>query len=280
LTSSRAGRSRRVARVVSAGGVLAVVACVHACVEAPPKISAIPPSGLSLRVYAFGASAQDARRAFEAIHQNNTQFTVVNQGGDGEILVGLENDSPKCVPPTALCEMKISFRVRDNKGETLHAATTTVSASSDRCSEICSKALINVAVKVVEAAAGVLKTGAASDASVETVEGGAGEMASANEAGAPAVDAGASASGASTTSGASSASGASGSGARGSKKGGAKAAEPPAKPPPAICSVGTGPRLPAEEAEKRAAQVEVLKRLNLLDQEEYDCLRKAYLARL
>ena len=234
--------------------------------EAPPKISAIPASGLSLRVYAFGASAQDARRAFEAVHQNNTQFTVVNQGGDGEVLVGLENDSPKCVPPTALCSMKISFRVRDNNGAILHAATTTVSASSDRCTEICSKALINVAVKVVEAAAGVLKGGSGPDASVDTTEGGASAETASADAG-TAVDAGASAAPVASA-------------ARGSKKPGGRAAEPPPRPVPAICSVGSGPRLPAEEAEKRAAQVEVLKRLSLLDQEEYDCLRKAYLARL
>ncbi len=37
---------------------------------------------------------------------------------------------------------------------------------------------------------------------------------------------------------------------------------------------------PAAEAEKRAAQVEILKRLSVLDQDEYDCLRKAYLSRL
>jgi hypothetical protein len=252
--------------VTAALGVLALVAGAHACIEAPPKIAAIPASGLALRVYAFGASAQDARRAFEAVHQNNTQFTVVNEGGDGDVLVGLENDSPKCVPPTALCSLKISFRVRDNKGEILHAATTTVSASSDRCTEICSKALINVAVKVVEAAAGVLKTGGVSEASVETAEGGSSaETAASLDSGAP-VDAGVSSTPAAPA-------------PRGSKKGAAKV-EPPPKPPPAICSVGNGPRLAAEEAEKRAAQVEVLKRLSIIDQEEYDCLRKAYLARL
>jgi hypothetical protein len=246
--------SSRIARAI---GLLVIVVCAHACMEAPPKIPAIPASGLSLRVYAFGASAQDARRAFEAVHQNNTQFTVVNQGGDGEIVVGLENESPKCVPPTALCEMKISYRVRDNKGEILDAGTTTVSASSDRCSAICSKALIDVAVKVVEAAAGVLKTGAVAAASVDPIDGGAsGETAVTTlTAATPATPPSA-------------------------KKAGARVPEPPAKPMPAMCSVGSGPRLPADEAEKRAAQVEVLKRLNLLDQEEYDCLRKAYLARL
>ena len=82
---------------VALGGMVLVVS-VHACVEPPPKIAAIPATGLSLRVYAFGASAQEMRRAFEAVHQNNHAFTVVNEGGDGDALVGLENDSPKCVP--------------------------------------------------------------------------------------------------------------------------------------------------------------------------------------
>ena len=54
----------------------------------------------------------------------------------------------------------------------------------------------------------------------------------------------------------------------------------PAKTTPAMCTVATGPRLPTEEAEGRAAQVEVLKRLGVLEQSEYDCLRKAYLSRL
>jgi hypothetical protein len=156
--------------------------------------------------------------------------------------------------------MKVSFRVRDNKGEILHASTTTISASSDRCSELCSKALNNVAVKVVEAAAGVLKGGGAPDASVESTEGGTAVDAGTTIDAAPAVDAAAPA-------------------PRGSKKPAAKV-EPPPKPQPAICSVASGGRLPAEEAEKRAAQVEVLKRLNIIDQDEYDCLRKAYLARL
>ncbi len=254
LNASR--RRHRSAAVAFAG--FALVVGVHACVEVPPKIAAIPASGLSLRIYAFGASAQEARRAFEAVHQNNTTFTVVNEGGDGEVLIGLENDSPKCVPPTALCSLKVSFRIRDNKGEVLHASTTSVSASSDRCSELCTKALNNVAVKVVEAAAGVLKGGGTLDASLEGGDGVSTDASTTIDA-APAVDAAVPA-------------------PRGSKKG-AKA-EPPPKPQPAICSVANGPRLPAEEAEKRAAQVEVLKRLSIIDQDEYDCLRKAYLARL
>ena len=215
---------------------------------------------MSLRVYAFGASAQDMRRAFEAVHQNNAKFNVVNEGGDGDVLVGLENDSPKCVPPTALCSLKVSYRVRDSKAEILHAATTTISASADQCSNLCAKALNNVAVKVVEAAAAVLKTGAgATDASVEA------EATPANDAGAV-IDSGAAVE--------------AGAPARGPKKPGKAEPPPPPKPQPAICSVGAGPRLPADEAERRAAQVEVLKRLNVIDQDEYDCLRKAYLARL
>ena len=154
----------------------------------------------------------------------------------------------------------MSYRVRDNKGEILHASTTTISASSDRCPDLCTKALNNVAVKVVEAAAAVLKSGSLGDASVESSEGGA------------AFDAGSS-----TDSG--SVSDASTAPPRGAKKGGKAAPEPP-KPIPAICTVGSGPHLPADEAERRAAQVEVLKRINVLDQDEYDCLRKAYLARL
>jgi hypothetical protein len=54
----------------------------------------------------------------------------------------------------------------------------------------------------------------------------------------------------------------------------------PPKAEPAICAVGHGNHLPSDEAERRAAQVEVLKRLNVLSQDEYDCLRKAYLERL
>lgn len=263
-----ASLARRVRARAATAGVIAVVAGARACMEAPPKIAAIPASGLSLRVYAFGASAQDARRAFEAVHQNNSQFKVVNEGGDGEVVIGLENDSPKCVQPTALCSLEISYRIRDNKGNVLRAATTTVSASADRCSEICSKALINVAVKVVEAAAAVIEPRMPSDASVESAEGGALAETPPSTGTATSSDAGAPAAVFLSS-------------ARAPKKLGAKPGEPPPpKAPPAMCIVGAGPRLPADEAEKRAAQVEVLKRLGILDHEEYDCLRKAYLARL
>ena len=242
--------------------ILGAGACVEGFFrEAPPKIAALPPTALAVRVYAFGASAQEARRSFEAVKQNNPTFSVVNNGGDGDLTIGLENDSPKCVPPTGLCSFKVSYRVRDNKGEILHASSTTISASSDRCSDLCAKALNNVAVKVVEAAAGVLKGGSVGDASVEATEAGL-----ASDATMTATDAGAAIDAAVAA-------------VRGGKKG-AKPPEPPAKPPPTMCVVGSGPHLPAEEAEKRAAQVEVLKRLSVLDQDEYDCLRKAYLARL
>ena len=60
----------------------------------------------------------------------------------------------------------------------------------------------------------------------------------------------------------------------------ASKAEAPPKAEPAICAIAHGPHLPSEEAEKRAAQVEALKRLEVLTQDEYDCLRKAYLDRL
>lgn len=253
-------RARRVAASVLVG--LPLVAALHACVEAPPKIPSIPLSGLSVRVYVFGASATDARHAFDAVRQNNPSFGVVNTGGDGEILVGLENVSPKCVAPTALCEFKVSYRIRDNTGEIVGAETTTINATSERCSDLCSKALNNVATKIVETAAGLLKRGALDDASVDSVEGGVvGAGSSPPDSGA-AVDATAL-----------------DAGTRGAKKSGAKP-DVHAKPPPALCAVGPGPRLAADEAERRAAQVEALKRLNVIDQDEYDCLRKEYLARL
>jgi hypothetical protein len=47
-----------------------------------------------------------------------------------------------------------------------------------------------------------------------------------------------------------------------------------------LCSIARGPQLKADEAERRAAQVEVLHRIDVLSQDEYDCLRKAYLDRL
>lgn len=49
---------------------------------------------------------------------------------------------------------------------------------------------------------------------------------------------------------------------------------------PAICKVGKGARLPSEDAEIRMAQVDALKRQGVLDESEFDCLRKALLDRL
>lgn len=229
----------------------------YACVEPPPKIASIPSNGLSLRVHVFGANAYDARSTIDAVKENNKSFKVVPEGGDGEVLLGLENDSPHCVAPTALCSYKIAMRIKDRKGVIVHQSVSTVQASSDRCADLCSKALNNVAVKVVETAASVLGGSApAGDASVESPDGG--ELAAVVDA-APVVEAGAS--------------------AKGKKAPPTQKAEPP-KSTPVICAVGSGARLPSEEAEKRTAQVEALKRLGVLEQDEYDCLRKAYLDRL
>ncbi len=229
---------------------------LYACVEPPPKIAAIPANGMALKVYVFGASAQEARRAFDAVKENNKGFSIVNEGGDGEVLVGLENDSPKCVPPTALCSYRVAFRVKNYKGEVVQVGSTSVSANAERCADLCSKALNNMVVKVVEAAANALGHGAASTEDASLAEEDA--EAPPDAAAAPATSA-----------------------PRGKKAPPTpKKAEPPPKPAPPICTVASGPRLPSEEAEKRAAQVEVLKRINVLDQDEYDCLRKAYLDRL
>src|SRR5688500_14421438 len=121
-----------------AGSFVAVA--FSACVEPPPKIDSIPPSGLSLRLHTFGASAQDARSAFQAVRQTNKGFALVREGGDGEVLVGLENDSPKCVAPTALCSFKVAVRIRNNAGKVVHSGITQVSANADRCADLCDKA--------------------------------------------------------------------------------------------------------------------------------------------
>lgn len=239
---------------------------IYACVEPPPKIAAIPSSGLALRVYTFGAAAEDARRAFQAVKENNKAFSVVREGGDGEVLVGLDNDSPQCVPPTGLCSFKISYRIRDNSGAIVQAATTSVNATSEHCADLCSKALNNVAVRVVEAASAALKSGTSlGDASMAMVGAGTDLDATSSALSAAAVPLDASAIATRPPKPAS------------KKDGGAPVAS---KTEPAICSVGHGLHLESEEAERRAAQVEVLKRLSIIDQDEYDCLRKAYLDRL
>jgi hypothetical protein len=217
----------------------------HACIEPPPKIPSVPASGLALRLYVFGASAVDAQRTFAAVKQNNPSFKLVGAGGNGEVLVGLENDSPHCVAPTALCSYRVSYRIRDNSGAVLSAKTTTIEATSDRCSDLCAQALNNLAVTIVDLAASQLAGAPAAKESEPQAE----------DAGAPPSS--------------------STSRPKKTLKG-----ESTSRPEPSICSAGHGPRLPSEEAERRAAQVEVLKRLGVVDQDEYDCLRKAYLERL
>ncbi|HEX7665687.1 MAG TPA: hypothetical protein VF407_14270 [Polyangiaceae bacterium] len=228
---------------------------VYACVEPPPKIDSIPQSGLSLRVTAFGASAEDMKSQLRAVKQNNKGFSVVADGGDGEVLIGLDNDSPTCVQPTALCSYKVAYRIRDNDGKIVAEDVTEVTATSEKCMGLCTKALNDISVRVVEAASASLKNGA--------------QVASASDGG----DVSPSTTAASTETGDVA--------DAGHKKSKPKTAAPaaPAKEP-ALCAVGHGNRLPSDEAEKRAAQVEVLKRIGTIDQDEYDCLRKAYLERL
>gem|GEM_PF-7082059 len=245
-------RARLRVAVVS---VVVGAAAVAACIDPPPKIPAIPPSGLAVRLHVFGADATEARQAFQAVKQNNRSFSLVNEGGDGEIVVGLENDSPKCVQPTALCAFKVSYRVRDRNGEVVHRETTTISATATTCNDLCSKALVNVATKVVEQAAALLGSSASPD-----------DAGTDPEAGTALADASTMAPDAASDAG--------------SKKRPSKSDPAGAKAEPSMCSVGAGARLPSEEAERRAAQVEALKRMNVLDQAEYDCLRKAYLNRL
>lgn len=230
---------------------------IYACVEPPPKIDAIPSSGLALRVLVFGASAQDSESSFQAVKQNNKNFAIVQDGGDGEVLIGLDNDSPTCVPPTGLCSYKVSYRIRDNAGNVVAADTTTVNATSDHCAGLCSKALTNVSVKVVEAASAALKSSGSVRSDAQdggTIVGAASEVADAAIEASSAVHP--------------------------KKPKDKPKSDAPSKAEPAICAVGHGNHLPSDEAERRAAQVEVLKRLNVLSQDEYDCLRKAYLERL
>jgi hypothetical protein len=249
-------RRLRVARLLIFAPAL--MAGLYACVEPPPKIDSIPASGLSLRVKVFGASAQDSEKSFEAVKQNNKNFAIVQDGGDGEVLVGLDNDSPACVPPTGLCSYKVSYRIRDNAGNVVAQETTSVQATSDHCQGLCAKALTNVSVKVVEAASNALKSSGPADS-----DSGAGGLGLSG--GADSADGGADAAAI----------------AHPKKAKDKPKVEPaPSKAEPAICAVGHGNHLPSDEAERRAAQVEVLKRLDVLSQEEYDCLRKAYLDRL
>ena len=231
--------------------VMAVVCALgaHGCMEPPPKIPTVPASGLALRLYVFGASAVEANKTFASVKQNNPTFSLVRSGGNGEVLIGLENDSPRCVAPTAMCSYRVSYRIRDNNGAVLDAKTTTIDATSDSCSDLCAKALTNIAVKIVEVASSELGGAATTLTNASTED--AGTPSATTDAGAPPI-------------------------AVRPKK----TANAGTKVEPPICSAAHGPRLPSQEAERRAAQVEVLKRLEIVDQDEYDCLRKAYLDRL
>jgi hypothetical protein len=220
----------------------------HACFTPPPKIPSVPATGLALRLYVFGASAVDAQRTFAAVKVNNPTFALVNAGGNGEVLVGLENDSPRCVPPTAMCSYRVSYRIKDSSGAIVAAETTTVEATSDRCSDLCAQALNDVAVKLVDVAASRLAGAVVAKDADARLE----------DAGAPPVRATDAAPSARAK----------------------RSTKSEARPEPPICSAGHGARLPTEEAERRAAQVAVLKRLGVVDPDEYDCLRKAYLDRL
>lgn len=124
-----------------------------ACVEPPPKIAAIPAGGLSLRVYVFGASADDAKRTFAAAHRNNDGFHLVDDAGDADLVVGLENDSPACVAPTAFCSFRVAYRVRDKEGSVIDEGGSTMSATASSCTNVCAIALRNVATKLIETAA-------------------------------------------------------------------------------------------------------------------------------
>lgn len=222
----------KTSRLMRAALTLGLAIMCDACLDPPPKITTLPPAGLSVRVHIFGAAANEVNQAFLAVNKNNPSFHIVNDGGDGDILLGLENDSPMCVPPTGLCSFKVAYRIRDKTGEAVATNTTSITAESDHCADLCARAVNNVVVKVIEDASTAL-TGPPP---------------------APPDDAGAS-------------------------KAAAKA-KAASKAPPPMCAIAAGPRLPTEEAEARAAEVEVLKRVGVIDQNEYDCLRKAYLSRL
>src|SRR5688572_20222308 len=120
--------------VATAVAVLAAAGLFAACETPPPKIAAIPASGLSLRLFVFGADAQAAHKRFEAIKKNNPSFSLVNAGGDAEVVVGLENDSGTCVEPTAACSYRVVCRVRDGGGKPLAETSTRVVATSSSCS--------------------------------------------------------------------------------------------------------------------------------------------------
>lgn len=237
-----------------------------ACVEAPPALPALASKPLAIRLHVFGADAEDAHDAVVSLKRNNPTFSVVQDGGDGDVLIGIEKDSAQCVEPTALCSYRISYRVRRPGGEVVLARDETVLADSDSCSRLCDKALNKVASKVVGDAADALRDAPSAAPSAST----------------PAPSASSSGPGSGAAPG-SSARTEPGPKADASGKAAASDETPAsdaAAPEKGICSVAVGPQLPAKEAEKRVAQVDALKRLGVLDEAEFDCLRKAYLERL
>jgi hypothetical protein len=238
-----------------------------ACAEPPPRIPEIPAAGLAVRLHVFGASAKDARGVFEAVKESNPTFSVVPSGGDGEILVGLDQTTTTCVEPTAVCEFRVSYRIKNGAGEVIHGGTEDIVASSDSCSRICDGALVATVTKVVGQAALYLKgnpprAAAPEPEPVASTDPDAGVTASA--------DAGGDAAALPKAAGAL------------AKKD--KAPEPPPAPPPRaapnMCGVGTGAKLQTDDAELRIGQVEALNRIGVLEQDEFDCLKTAYLTRL
>ena len=123
------------------------------CVEPPPKIAAIPAGGLSLRLYVFGASAVEVRRTFASARRNNEGFRLVDGEAEADIVVGLEEDSPGCAPPTAVCSFRVVYRVRDKDGTVLDENSATMTSTSSSCTNVCSLVLRDIATKVIEAAA-------------------------------------------------------------------------------------------------------------------------------
>jgi hypothetical protein len=191
------------------------------CIEPIPKMTGIPVTGLSLRVHVFGADAVDALSTIEAARQNNPELKLVTDGtGDGELLLGLDQDTSKCVEPTGFCEYKISYRVKDSAGRVRVADSTAISVSDSSCSQLCSKALRKAVVLSIESAAKALSEPAPPE---------------------------------------------------------------PAKPPrgePPICKLHGTSKLSSEESDQRVTQVEALKRQGILNQREFDCLRKNLLSRI
>jgi hypothetical protein len=261
--------------VLASSAAIAVPMLAVACVAPPPRIPAIPPAGLAVRLHVFGASAKDARGVFEAVKEMNPSFSVVPSAGDGEILVGLDQTTTTCVEPTAVCEFRVSYRIKDASGAVIHSATEDIVASANSCSRICDEALIATVTKVVGEAATYLK-GNPPPAPPTAIEPVAAAEVDADAGTTAAADAGSDAAPPSKIAAAS----------KDKDKDKDKVVEPPPPPPapappaPVMCGVGAGNKLPADDAELRIGQVEALNRIGVLEEAEFDCLKTAYLTRL